>query len=525
MILEDRKLLEAVESHIERESVNAEWALKVVSDRLLDVYAKIKDDYLRERGSDVEDVVERLLFALSGERTERPQLMEDTVIVAEELLPSTVAELDFGRIRAIATDSGGWTSHTAIIARGLGIPAVVGLRDFYRQARTGDEIIVDAGRGEIVLHPTVRSAHGYRSAHGRKHELSTAFVPVEAQASAHEPLVTVDGVEIILRANLELPPEYAGIDRFGARGVGLFRTEFMLSQRDSMPLEEEQYQAYLKVAQLGGADGAILRLFDLGGDKGAPAGFEPERNPALGLRGIRFCLRHEELFRTQVRAVLRAGAQARVSAVVPMVSDVTDMRRARALFDEERARLTADKVSVGRVRLGAMIEVPAAVMLAAELAREVDFLSLGTNDLVQYLLAVDRDNDQVSDWFRSLHPAVLQSVRKTISAAVAAAIPIVVCGEMAASPAYALILIGLGARELSMSAASIPRVRRMVKGIDELTAAAIADDCLKQATADDVEELVRVRLGSHWPELFPPKSLPAARAKAAAVVAHIGGEV
>lgn len=518
LILEDRKLLEAVETHIEGEHVNAEWALKVVSDRLLDVYAKIKDDYLRERGSDVEDVVERLLSALSGERArQRPHLTEDAVIVAEELLPSSVAELDFEHIRAILTDAGGWTSHTAIIARGLGIPAIVGLRDLYRQARTGDEIIVDAQRGEVILHPTQRSAHAYGAA---QDEEPPPLAPIVT--GSHEPLLTTDGAEVFLRANLELPAEYEGIHRFGARGVGLFRTEFMLAQRESMPLEEEQYQAYVRVAELGGTDGATLRLFDLGGDKGAPLLSEPERNPALGLRGIRFCLHHDELFRTQVRAVLRAAARGRVSAVVPMVSDVTDMRRARAVFDEERARLTANGVGVGPVRLGAMIEVPSAVIMAAELAREVEFFSLGTNDLVQYLLAVDRDNDQVSHWFRSLHPSVMQSIEKTIAAAGAASIPVVVCGEMAASPAYALLLIGLGARELSMAAAAIPRVRRMVEGIAESEAALIAKECLRQATADDVEELVRVRLGSRWPELFLPKSLPAPKSKAAIVVAHHG---
>lgn len=519
LILEDRKLLEAVETHIESEHVNAEWALKVVSDRLLDVYAKIKDDYLRERGSDVEDVVERLLNALGGEGARRPRLTEDAVIVAEELLPSSVAELDLEHVRAIATDAGGWTSHTAIIARGLGIPAVVGLRDLYRQARTGDEIIVDAQRGEVVLHPTERSAQEYGVGAG-----DAAKSPAIVEARAHEPLLTTDGVEIFLRANLEFPAEYSGMQRFGARGVGLFRTEFMLTQRDSVPSEEEQYQAYVRVAELGGADGATLRLFDLGGDKGTPLLSEPERNPALGLRGIRFCLRHDELFRTQVRAVLRAAARAPVSAVVPMVSDVTDMRRARAVFDEERARLVAGGVGVGPIKLGAMIEVPSAVLMAAALAREVDFFSLGTNDLVQYLLAVDRDNDHVSDWFRSLHPGVIQSIQKTIAAAAAAAIPVVVCGEMAASPAYALLLIGLGARELSMSAASIPRVRRTVEGLDAGKAAVIAAECLRQATADDVEELVRVQLGSHWPELFPPRLLPATKARAATGLAQHGGD-
>lgn len=514
LMIEDRKLLDDVEHQIQHERVNAEWALKVAADRLLDVYAKIKDKYLRERGSDVEDVVERLLFALSGERSEKPRLLADAVLVAEELLPSVVAELDFTHIRAIATDVGGWTSHTAIIARGLGIPAIVGLHDLYRLARTGDAILVDAQKGEVVLNPEPQTIVAY-------HDLSAREAPASVAAAQHAEeksraaLCTVDGTEIILRANLELPAEYKGIEHYGARGIGLYRSEFIFSQGDEIPSEEEQYKTYLQVAQLGGEDGATLRLFDLGGDKlpALVAAGEDERNPALGLRGIRFCLQHEELFRTQTRAVLRAAAEAPIRAVVPMVSDVTDMRRARAIFDEEAARLRADGVRTGALKIGAMIEVPSAVMLADKLAREVDFFSLGTNDLVQYLIAVDRDNDGVSDWFRSLHPGVLLSIERVISAARDAAIPVIVCGEMAAAPVYALILIGLGATELSMAAASIPRVRRMVARIEKAEAARVAAECLRCATADDVEELVRVRLAAQWPDVFSPKSLPAPKAK------------
>lgn len=504
LMLDDRKLSEDVEKHVHDERVNAEWALKVVSDRLLDVYAKIKDQYLRERGSDVEDVVERLLVALSGERTTHPNVMKDAVLVAEELLPSVIAELDFANVRAIATDVGGWTSHTAIIARGLNIPAVVGLRDLYRTARTGDQIAVDAYQGEVILHPS----DTYVLPAG--HKISEPLVHPDVKTRS--PLRTTDGVEILLRANLELPAEFSGIERYGARGIGLYRSEFILSANDEMPSEEEQCQIYAKVAQVGGEDGTTLRLFDLGGDKATlSVGEEAERNPALGLRGVRFCLKHEKVFRPQVRAVLRAAAHARINVVVPMVSDVTDMHRARAIFADERVQLESSGISVGEIKLGAMIEVPSAVMVADKLAREVDFFSLGTNDLVQYLLAVDRDNDGVADWFRTLHPGVLQSIARTITAAQAARIPVVVCGEMAAAPVYALILIGLGATELSMTAASIPRVRRMTERIAQSEAGEIAQACLECSTADEVEELVRLRLSARWPELFPPKSLPPAK--------------
>jgi phosphotransferase system enzyme I (PtsI) len=504
LMLEDRKLLDEVENYIERERANAEWAIKVASDGLLAVYSKIKDEYLRERGSDIEDVAQRLLVALRGERPGYRQLTEDAVIVAEDLLPSAMAELDLEHVRAIATDVGGWTSHMAIIARGLGIPAVVGLRDLYRRARTGDEIVVDALSGEVVLHPSTATKESYQS-------IATRATLARA-ATADGPrglLRTQDEVEITLRANVELPAEYEGVSRYGARGIGLYRSEFLMSKRGVMPSEDEQCEAYMEVARLAGEAGATVRLFDLGGDKMGGLALETERNPALGLRAIRFCLTHEDVLRTQARAVLRAAAAGRLDIVLPMISDVTDVRRARRIIDEERGKLEQEGRETGRVKIGAMIEVPSAVWVADRLAREVDFFSLGTNDLVQYLLAVDRGNDEVADWFRSLHPAVLHSISHTIEAARRASIPAVVCGEMAASPVYAVLLVGLGATDFSMTPSSIPRVRRAVAGIRYEDAHAIALRCLDCESADEVEELVRVSLPARWPHLFPPETLPA----------------
>jgi phosphotransferase system enzyme I (PtsI) len=511
LMLEDSKLNGDVEAVIRSESVNSEWAVKVVTDRLLAVYEEIKDDYLRERSSDIEDVTRRLLVALSGESMLGRRLTEDAVVVAEELMPSTLAELDFAHIKAFATDVGGWTSHTAIIARGLGIPAVVGLRDFYRAARTGDQIVIDAARGEVTLHPAPETLERFAE------ERRTAK-PARAAAAAEElraPLRTRDGVEVTLRANVELPVEYEWVNRYGAHGIGLFRSEFLLSHRGSMPNEDEQCEAYEALARIAGEDGVTVRLFDLGGDKlsGSRADAGEERNPALGLRAIRLCLRRPELLRTQVRAVLRAAARGHIDLVIPMVSDVTDVRRAREVIEDERARLGSEGKEAGRVRVGAMIEVPSAVLVAEKLAREVDFFSLGTNDLVQYTLAVDRGNDEVAGWFRSLHPAVLICVRRALEAAAAAGIRSVVCGEMAASPAYAAILLGLGARELSMAPTAIPRVRRTVAGLELEEAGRMARECLECATADDVEELVRVRLGGRWPHLFPKEILPPPKTK------------
>ncbi len=506
LMLEDRKLLDEVENYIQHERANAEWAVKVVSDRLLAVYSEIKDDYLRERGSDIEDVAQRLLVALSGERPGYRQLTEDAVIVAEDLLPSAMAELDFEHAQAIATDAGGWTSHMAIIARGLGLPAVVGLRDLYRRARTGDQIVVDALRGEIVLRPSAATIESYQAIITSNRQART----FQGDAAGNAPqLRTLDGVEITLRANVELPAEYEGVSRFGARGIGLYRSEFLMTQRGIMPTEDEQCEAYIEVARLAGEDGATVRLFDLGGDKMGGTALEVERNPALGLRAIRYSLAHEDVLRSQARAILRAAAKARLEIVLPMISDVTDVRRARRIIEEERKKLEQEGSETGHVRIGAMIEVPAAVWIADKLAHEVDFFSLGTNDLVQYLLAVDRDNDEVAEWFRSLHPAVLQSISHTLKAANDASIPAVVCGEMAATPAYAVLLVGLGATILSMTPSSIPRVRRTIAEIQLTDAQAIARECLDCESADQVEELVRVRFTARWAHLFPPETLPA----------------
>jgi len=505
LMLEDRKLLDEVEEYIRQECANAEWAVKVASDKLLAVYAKIKDDYLRERSADIEDVTHRLLIALSGEAQSR-HLTEDAILVAEELLPSAAAELDFSHVRAIASDAGGWTSHTAIIARGLGIPAIVGLRELYRHARTGDEIMIDAGQGEVVLHPADETVVHFKAAR----KLLPAGAGANGSNNGREPLLTTDGVEIVLRANIELPAEYAGVQLYGARGIGLFRSEFLFSQRGGVPSEDEQYAAYTEVAALAGADGAKVRLFDLGGDKHlAGEDFESERNPALGLRAIRFSFRHEEMLRTQSRALLRAAARGRIDVVLPMISDVSEVRRARRIIEEERASLQTQGQETGELKIGAMIEVPAAVLLADKLAGEVDFFSLGTNDLVQYLLAVDRGNDAVAGWFRTLHPAVLQSIERTIKAAADARIPAIVCGEMAATPAYALILVGLGARVLSMTASAMPRVRQTLARVDAVSASEIAAACLQCATASDAEEIVRLQLGTRWPHLFSPENLPA----------------
>ena len=510
LMLEDEKLTADIEYQITEEQANAEWAVKVAGDRLLSLYSEIEDEYLRARGSDVEDVMQRLLTALSGVEDEAQDLAEDAVIVAQDLLPSAVAELDLDHARAIATDSGGWTSHTAILARGIGIPAVVGLRDFFRQAKTGDKIIVDSNRSEVILHPTQATLEHYR--------VDSAKPLAQVRSSSGPeigPLRTKDGIELTLRANVELPSEFGGVRKFGARGVGLYRSEFLLAHRGGMVSEDDQRAAYEQLAELAGEDGAIIRLFDLGAssrrDGASNQPNEQEKNPALGLRAIRYGLRNEDLIRGQVRAILRAADKGKLKIVLPMVTDVSDVDRATAIIREEAARLAGPGGKARKLPVGAMIEVPSAVLMAESIAGVVDFFELGTNDLVQYTLAVDRGNDEVADWFRTLHPAVLHSIRTSLNAARAAGIPAIVCGEMASTPAYAVLLVGLGATELSMTPSAIPRISITLAGIDSADARAIVLECLQCHTADEVENLVRERFKTLWPGLFPASSLPAPR--------------
>lgn len=506
LLLEDKKLIGEIEREISDSRVNTEWALKVVGDHWLFLYSQIKDEYLRERGSDVEDVMRRVLVALSGKGKTNRELSEDAVIVSRDLLPSAVAELDLDHARAIVTDSGGWTSHTAILARGVGLPAVVGLRDFYRRTKTGDQIIVDSSHSEVILHPSLATLEQYRSTSPRPRLARKTTEP-----PATGPVETTDGVSVTLRANVEVASEFDAVEVFGASGVGLYRSEFLLARRDGLVSEDEQLKAYQEIARVAGEQGAVIRLFDLSGDNFREPGDQLENNPALGLRAIRFVLTNEGIMRTQIRAILRASGSGALKIVLPMVADVSDVKRARAIIEAEKTDLRAAGAEIGDVKVGAMIEVPSAVFMADKIARIVDFFELGTNDLVQYTLAVDRGNDEVADWFRTLHPAVLHSIDHSLKAARAAGIPAIVCGEMASTPAYVVLLVGLGAVDLSMTPAAIPRVRRTIAGIDIETAKEIVSECLDCDTADEVENLVRERLTHHWPTLFDSSNLPAAR--------------
>jgi len=503
LILEDRSLHDKIEKHIVRQKVNAEWAVKVVTERYIATYKAIADEHLREKYIDLEDVADRILAALGGGGKSNLRLQKNSIIVAREVKPSTLIELTDSNPKAIITENGGWTSHTFILAREINLPAVTGMKGILRRVQTGDEVIVDGFNGHVIVNPSKDSSEKYKIAAAEFQE----FTHRETEPIL-EKLKTLDGYEIKVRANIDLPQGYTRAKRLGAKGIGLYRSEFLFNQFKGFPAEQEQLKEYRKIAKLAGEDGVRIRTFDLSVEQLTEENAGKEINPALGLRAIRLVLTHQKEFRTQIRALLQASFENKIDIVLPMISDVSEILETKKLIENEKEKMRRKKISHGNPRLGAMIEVPSTVLIAEEIAREVDFFCLGTNDLVQYLLAVDRDNETVADWFRTLHPAVLRSLKMIISAAERNNIPAVVCGEMAGSPVYVAILIGLGATELSMNVNSIARVRHTISHIAYEEAKEITDGLLKLSTADAVENYVRESFRAKWSHLFSAEILP-----------------
>lgn len=504
LILEDKSLLSKVETNIRDEKVNAEWSVKTVFDSYIANYKSISDEHLRERYIDLKDISDRVLNALGGADNSIVLLDKNSIIVAKDVKPSTLIELSESNPAGIVTESGGWTSHTFILAREMNLPAVTGVNDILRRIETGDEIIIDGYNGKIILSPSEKVSAEYKIA-------AREFQAVSKQKS--EPvkgkLKTLDSREIIIRANVDLPRGYVEAERLGARGIGLYRSEFLFNQFKGFPSEREQIEAYRKIAGMVHTDGVRIRTFDLSVERLADETSEREQNPALGLRGIRLGLSHTEQFRTQLRALLQASFENKIDIVLPMISDVSEIILTGKIIQEEKECLKLKGIDFGNPRLGAMIEVPSAILTIDEICAEADFLSLGTNDLVQYLLAVDRDNQPAADWFRTLHPAVIRAIKIVLEAAENNDIPVLICGEMAGSPVYAPILIGLGATVLSMNVNSIARVGKIVSGIAFEEAREICGQLANCRTSDETENLVKKLFTEKWSHLFSDSSFPA----------------
>jgi phosphotransferase system enzyme I (PtsI) len=489
LLLSDRAFLGRVEERIRTQQINAEWAVHKTAEELDDRFARIDNSYLRSRSEDLSDVSKHLLRSLHGiSHHEISELPENVVIVADDLTPSDAIRLGRERVLGFAVESGGRTSHTTIIARSLNLPLVAGLSGVTSLLSEPSPIVVDGENGMVILHPTPEVLERYRV---RQAELQRR--DLDLRATRELEARTRDGVEIKLMANIDLPEEIPDISCFGAAGVGLYRSEFLyIDKSPQLPTEEEHLAIYRSLIEASAPHPAIIRTYDLGGRKLAREVMDSqEENPVLGLRGIRLTLARPDVFRTQIRALLRAGLHGDLWVMLPLISTLDELRRFRAFADEVMAEMDREGVPYRRdIRLGVMIEVPAAAMIADILAREAQFFSIGTNDLIQYSMAVDRNNEHVADLYQPLHPAILRMLRFVIQSGNQAGIEISLCGEMAADPRYAMLLIGLGLRRLSMSPRQIPEVKTWIRetSITELTA--LVERCLQYSTAGEVQQHV-----------------------------------
>lgn len=498
MMLHDEHLVGAAVGYIRDELINAEWGLRRAVDDIRGVFDQIEDEYLRERRSDVEFVFERVLRNLLGRDTGPPQPPPDAIVVAYDLSPADTAQLHKAAVSGLITDAGGKTSHTAIIARAHEIPAVVGLENITEIVETDDLLLIDGASGIVIVNPAAATVAEFREEQRRQ---------VAAGAQLHAmrdlPARTADDVDIQLYANIDGPDELETALGHGAMGVGLFRSEYLFMGHVDLPDEETHYRTAVEVLERLDGLPATIRTFDLGADKLAPfleAAELHEANPALGLRSIRLCLAElgRALFKTQLRGLLRASAHGPLKIMFPMISGVGELRAAKAIVDEAKAELAAEGIAFDEgIKLGIMIEMPSAALTADLLAQECDFFSIGTNDLIQYTLAVDRVNEYVSYLYEPLHPALLRLIGSIADAAHAAGIPVTVCGEMAGEPLMAPVLLGLGIRELSMSAVSVPEIKATIRATTVADAQVIVAKIKKLPTAVEVRDMVGEYVREH----------------------------
>ncbi len=505
LILEDPVLLSETSQRIQEQHLSADTAFAEVAHEYVEMLGTVDDPYLRERVADIRDVTQRVIGHLTGlvRPGVLPVLTEPVVIVSHDLTPSATAQLDRKKVLGFATDVGSLTSHTAILAQSLGIPAVVGLHDASRRIPAGEHVLLDGHTGAIYINPTDQTLFEYGELARRRVQFEERL-----QEIRDLPAVTLDGTRITLSANLELAEDTPAIHQAGAEGVGLFRTEYLFLHGSSLPDEDSQYGAYRRVVEAARPHCVIIRTLDIGGDKFTPHLAMPkEVNPFLGWRGIRFCLQQREIFRTQLRAILRASAHGGVKIMYPMISGVEELQAANAMLqgcqdDLRREGQPFDET----MEIGAMIEIPSAVLVADRLAAHVQFFSIGTNDLIQYSLAIDRLNDRIAHLYQPTHPGVLRLIRLTVEAATRAGIWVGVCGEMAGDPVMVPLLLGLGVQELSAAPASVPRVKHLIRRCRLDEARQFAEWSLEQASGCEVLNRAVLLARRLAPILFPELS-------------------
>lgn len=499
MIVGDASFADKVVQKIENEQVNAEWALAEVQEELQARFASFEDDYLRERTADVKDVAERVLVNLTGiAHHDLSEIAHDVVILADDLTPSDTVHFNRRPIVGFATEVGGRTSHTSIIAKSLFMPAVIGVPRLTKIVDNDEMVIVDGYEGTIVVNPTPAMIAEYVSRVSRHEEAEQKLLENRSLAA-----VTKDHLQVSLQANIELIEELDDAIKFGAEGIGLYRSEFLyISTSPFLPTEEEHFNIYRKLAESTAPNWCVIRTFDLGGKKLAREVMgSKEDNPVLGLRALRLCMQHRDMFKTQLRALLRASAFGKIKIMFPLVSGVQELRQVKTLVREIRMELDAEGIDYNKeLKIGIMIEVPSAAVIADLLATEADFFAIGTNDLIQYSLAIDRGNENVSYLYEPLHPALLRLIKGVIDAGKRAGIPVSMCGEMAADPIYAIVLLGLGLEIYSMNPSSIPVVKNVIRSVRYKDCKRIAEACLQKKTAQEIEEFVIESVAMRFPE-------------------------
>lgn len=490
MLLSDPEMTDQVKEKIKNEKVNAEFAFEGVTDQFIMIFEGMEDNpYMQERAADIKDVRKRVLANLLGVKLPSPaSIDEEVVIIAGDLTPSDTAQLDKRFVKAFVTDMGGRTSHSAIMARSLEIPAIVGTGNITEKAEEGDLLAVDSVKGEVLINPTDAELAEFNERASQYAELAAEWEKLK-----DEPSVTADGHEVELAANIGTPEDLAGVLNNGAESVGLYRTEFLYMDSQELPSEEEQFEAYKTVLEQMGGKSVVVRTMDIGGDKKLPyLPLPDEMNPFLGYRAIRISLEEDEIFRTQLRALLRASVYGRLHIMFPMIATLEEFRDAKAIYEEEREKLISEGTQVSDdIEIGIMIEIPSAAVIADQFAKEVDFFSIGTNDLIQYSMAADRMNERVSYLYQPYHPAILRLTKHVIDAAHQEGKWAGMCGEMAGDQIAVPLLVGLGLDEFSMSANSILKTRALVKNLDSKEMQELARRAMEECvTSDEVVALV-----------------------------------
>jgi phosphoenolpyruvate-protein phosphotransferase (PTS system enzyme I) len=485
LVLEDPALIEEVSRIILQEKVGAEYAFQLVANKYAKTLSTIDDEYLRERAADMRDVTARMLNNLLGrpEDLDLKNLKDPCIVIAHDLTPSRTAQMDRKKVLGFATDVGSKTSHTAIMARSLRIPAVVGLQNASGELESGQSALLDGYNGLIIINPTDQTLFEYGQLVRKQISLQEKLQDVH-----HQPALTLDGVAIALSANVEQASDTEAVIASGAEGVGLFRTEYLFINREVLPTEEEQYEAYRQVASVLKPQPVIIRTLDLGGDKFLSHLQVPqEMNPFLGWRAIRFCLQERDIFRAQLRAILRASLDGNLQMMYPMISCLDELEQANALVEECKKELRAENIPFNdNIQIGAMIEIPSAVLAAESLAKRVKFFSIGTNDLIQYSLAVDRLNEKIAHLYQPTHPAILRLIKMTVEAARKHGIWVGVCGEMAGDPSLTPLLLGLGVNELSVAPLNVPQIKYLIRRIKMSEAIEIAESALNCECASEI---------------------------------------